>query len=171
MTAISTLVEPLKRELAIPGTFAGLFPDTTDLQLIAALADGFAEAQLWGFFPDTALVFDEPNDEWDSTPDLSLAGGALVVIYTSMRFIRSQIRNLTTEERYKAGPVEFETKRAASTLKAELDYLQSRLDGLIANAKEKARMSAGMATVFDNYIARGGLATAVGGFYGHEYKG
>lgn len=172
MTALSTLVDALKRELAVPGTFDDVFPDTGQSDLVGSLADGFAEAQLQGFFSDVALTsVAGPPVDWTTTPDLSVAGGAMVVIVTSIRFIRAQLRNLTTSERYKAGVVEMETQRAASVLRGELDYLTGRMDALIAQADKRARASAGMATVFDNYIARSGDIYAAGGFFAYEYRG
>lgn len=168
MTALSTLVPALKRELAVPGTFETLFPNTSDDDLTGSLADGFGEARLQGFFPDIALSSE--GEGWETDPELSLSGSTLVVIFTSMRFIRAQIRNLNSVERYKAGPAEFETQRAATTLKAELDFLQKRMDTLIANAKATARASVGLATVYDNYLARGGDVLAAGGLYSHEFR-
>ena len=169
MTAMSSLVESVKRELAVPGTFAEIFPSTQDSDLIASLADGFAEAQLNGFFPDVALNSD--GQDWESDPDLSLAGTAVVVIFTSIRILRAQIRNLNTSERYKAGAVEMETQKAASVLKAEVDWLEKRLQAIVENAQKQARASAGLAAVFDNYIARGGDIWAAGGLASYEYKG
>lgn len=166
MTAMSTLVPALKRELAVPGTFETIFPDTFDADLVAALADGFSEAQLNDFFPDVAL--NPRSDDWITDPDLSGAGAALVIIFTSMRFIRAQLRNLATVERYKAGAAEYEIQRAATLLKAELDYLQKRLDDLVAASRRRNRASTGLATVFDNYLAR--TAIDLGGMYRHEYK-
>jgi hypothetical protein len=46
MTDLADLVESLKREVAIPGTFATVFPTTTDDDPTGALADGVAETQL-----------------------------------------------------------------------------------------------------------------------------
>lgn len=170
-TVISDLVPALQRELAVPGTFDDVFPDTTRADLIGALADGFAEAQLFGFFPSltlTAVDDPEPGADWTITPELSTAGGALVVIYSSIRTIRAQLRNLQTSQRYKAGPVEFEVGRAVSVLTAELKFLQERLKDILANAEGRARASAGMASVFDNYVARNAERSAWGGFYAHE---
>lgn len=172
MTALSTLTDALKRELAVPGTFDDTFPDTADTDLIGALADGFAEAQLNGFFKDTALA--QADGAWETTPDISLAGGALIVIFASMRTIRAQIRNLNSVERYKAGPAEFEIQHAATTLKAELDYLKARLEAIVKNAGKEAAVSAGMASVFDNYLARDAMMMwesrlrGHGGFYAWE---
>ncbi|GAB3863345.1 hypothetical protein GCM10028801_30750 [Nocardioides maradonensis] len=164
MTSLQTLIEPLKRELAVPGTFDDVFPDSDDASLAASLADGFAEAQLRGFFPTMTLT--QSGDDYVTSADLSLAGTALVVIFTSMRIIRAQIRAMNTMERYKAGPAEFEIQHAASLLKSELDFLQSRLDDLITQATN-ARIP--LAVVIDNYRAR--VADAFwGAFYSYEFE-
>lgn len=168
MTSLETLVEALKRELAIPGVFADAFPDTTDDDLQAALADGFAEAQLWGFFSTMTLT--EDNGTFTVDPDLSAAGGALILAFTATRTIRAWLRSLNSAERYKAGPVEYETERAASMLKAELDYLSKRLQDLILQGQRANNSAASLATVFDNYQARTSLALA-GGFFSHELVG
>ncbi|MGN5511038.1 hypothetical protein, partial [Campylobacter coli] len=73
MTAMSTLVPALQRELAVPGTFEDVFPDTDETMLTDLLADGFAEAQLNGFFPTISMAVDEDLEppSWATTPDLS----------------------------------------------------------------------------------------------------
>lgn len=167
---MSTLVPALKRELAVPGTFDAAFPNTTQADLVGSLADGFAEAQLFGFFPTMALTFIPNADpllvDWETSEDLSSSGGALVVIYTSIRYIRAQFRTLKTMQRYKAGPVEFETQQAASVLTAELEFLMKRLDDIVTNAVGSARP---LASVFDNYLARN-CAMSWGGFYPYEWR-
>jgi hypothetical protein len=165
MTALTTLVEPLKRELAVPGVFDDAFPDTTDSDLAASLADGFSEAQLFGYFTDMSLGL---APDFETSKELSAAGGALVLLFTSMRIIRAQMRALTTSERYKAGPTEFEIQRSANLLRDELKYLQTRLDSLIVTAQRAAR-GARSASVIDGYWAR--QTAMFGGFYSHEYKG
>lgn len=162
MTLLSTLVDPLKRELAVPGTFASVFPSSTDADLTASLADGFAEAQLRGYFPTMTLA--EAAGDYETSEDLSLAGTALVVIFTSMRILRAQIRAMNTLERYKAGPAEFEIQHAATLLKGELDYLQGRLNHLISEAQASRRP---LAVQIDNYNARV-VASFYGGFYAYE---
>jgi hypothetical protein len=164
MTALSTLVPSLKRELAVPGTFDDVFPDTLDTDLIGALADGFGEAQMWGFFPTLTLT---PNgSDWETSEPLSAAGSTLVVLFAASRILRSQIRNLNTTERYKAGPAEMELGRSAGVLKDELDYITDRLAALITEAKTSSRAS--LAVVHDNYFARGGGVT---GTYGGPTTG
>lgn len=166
MTAISELVPALKRELAVPGTFEDVFPLTEDVDLTMSLADGFAEAQLYGFFPTLAL--EDLGDDWETSQDLSASGAALVVIFTSMRIIRASLRSLLTSERYKAGPAEMEIQRSANLLRDELKFLKERLDGLVSNAKAAARP---VTAVFDNYLARGGGITQAGGLHVYEYRG
>lgn len=172
MTALSTLVESLKREVAVPGTFDETFPSTMDSDLVATLADGFGEAQLWGFFPtlslDPVLTVDE--QDWETSKPLSPGGATLVVLFAAARILRAQIRSLSTMERYKAGPVEVETQRAAGVLKDELDYVTTRISDLIKDAKTRGGV---MVTVHDNYLNRGGGITngRFHRFYDHEYKG
>lgn len=146
MSDLNDLVEPLKRELAVPGDFDTIFPNTDDGGLAASLADGFAEAQLDGFFPDYAIDLNTLL----VTPDLTNAGQALVVIYSGMRIIRAQLRQLNTVERYAAGPAQYEIQKSSSVLKAELDYLTKRKDDII----NKAANGSLEVTQFDSYFAR-----------------
>jgi len=172
MTALSTLVESLKRELAVPGQFDETFPVTADSDLIGTLADGFGEAQLWGFFPTLALTPTtvDGEEDWETNAPLSAAGATLVVLFAAARVLRAQIRAFNTMERYKAGPVEVETQRAAGVLKDELDYVTTRISDLIKDAKTRGGV---MVTVHDNYYARGGGITEgrFHRFHHYEYKG
>lgn len=164
MTAMSTLVPALKRELAIPGTFDDLFPDTGTNDLIGSLADAYSQAKLDGWFKDVVL----DTEAFTTTPDLSEAGGAVVVIYASTRFIRSQLRAITSNETYKAGSVEYSVSHPASLLKAELDFLQQRLKDIVSNAQRAARTCTAM--VFDGYLQRTSAGDwGGGGFYPYEY--
>lgn len=164
MTALSTLAPSLKRELAVPGTFDDVFPDTGDEDLIASLADGFAESQLYGFFPDFTLA--EGAGDYETSADLSAAGAALVVIFTSIRFVRAQMRAINSSERYKAGATEYEITRSANLLRDELKYLQERIKALVTTSARPVTSVA----VIDNYFARGGSISA-GGLYPYEYRG
>lgn len=172
MTLLSTLVEPLKREIAVPGDFASTYPVTSDPDLIGSLADGFAEAQLWGFFGAITLTQQGSGDtiDFQTDPDLSGAGGALILTFTATRIVRAQLRVLNSMEKYKAGPVEYEIQKAASVLKAELDYLTDRLNQLIEEGRKASGASARLAVVMDNYVARSSLQFA-GGYYAYELGG
>lgn len=165
MTALADLVEPLKRELAVPGVFEDVFPDTDDAALAASLADGFSEAQLQGYFSDLTLG---TGPTYETSKDISAAGGALVIMFTGMRIIRAQLRTLLTSERYKAGGAEMEIARSANLLRDELKYLQARLDALVLSAQRASRGAVSV-SVIDNYWARNEVM--FGGFYVHEYKG
>lgn len=161
MSDLATLVEPLKREIAIPGEFDTTFPNTSDDDLTYSLADGFAEAQLDGYFPTLVL---DPDDN-SVTPDLSAAGGSLVIIYTGMRIIRSQLRALNTRSNYEAASVKYEVEKSSTVLREELKYLIKRRDDLTA----QARRSTGATYVFDSYFARSAVDwSRVGGFYAYE---
>jgi hypothetical protein len=175
MTALATLVPALKRELAVPGTFDTVFPNTGTKDLIGTLADAFAQCQLDRFFPDVVLDTTNPDaTQWATTPDLSTAGGALIVIYAAMRTLRANLRTLSTSSTYKAGPVEASQSQSATLLRAELDYLVQRQKDLIAAGTRGARTCS--ASQVDGYLARVVSVPAtyngnVGGFFPYEYLG
>lgn len=110
-TDLSDLVPALQRSVAVPGTFATIFPDSTNNDLAALLLDAFSEAQLDGFF--TTYTSD---DDGLVTEDMSRAEQALVVIYASVRILRNEIRNRKTHRRYEAGSTVFEEDQGASLL-------------------------------------------------------
>ena len=145
MSDLALLVEPLKRELAVPGDYDTVFPNTDDTGLLDSLADGFAEAQLDGYFSDYTLDL----VTYLTTPDFSAAGGSLIILYTGMRIIRAQMRALNLSEKYNAGPVSYEIQRSSTLLREELQYLIGRRDALVAQAKKS-----GATTVFDAYFTR-----------------
>jgi hypothetical protein len=157
------LVEAFKREVAVPGTFASTFPDTSDPDLASALADAFGNARLDGFFGTMTLDVDAGTVE----PDLSVAGAALVVIYAGLRMTRTQLRTLPTGTRYKAGPVEYETQQSSAALTEDLKQLERRRQELIAMAVRAGR-GAGSTFVIDNYVARSSSFNFYGGFFPWE---
>ena len=145
----------------MPGEFATVFPNTTDDELGLTVADGFSQAQLDGYFQKLTLNLDTNV----VAPDLSLAGGALVVLYAASQVIRAQLRALNLNARYKAGPVEYETSKSAVLLRDELKYLVERRNDLVRQARSSGRR----VYVIDNYVAR--MSTALMGcFYGYELE-
>jgi hypothetical protein len=178
MTALSTLVPALQRELAVPGTFADVYPNTGKKDLVGSLADAFAQCRLDGFFKDVALDITTPleqpdYDQWVTTPDLSDAGGALIVIYAAMRTLRATLRTMTTSSTYKAGSVEASQSTSATVLRAEMDYLVQRQKDLIEAGTRGARTCS--AVQVDGYLARLHYGQpsyySVGGFFPYEYLG
>jgi hypothetical protein len=159
MTELAVLTEAYKREVAIPGTFATDFPTITDDAIRAALGDAFAEAQLDGFFG--AMTLD--TDYWETTPDLSTAGTALVVIYAGIRVLRQRLLNQGAENSYKSGPVEYQTRQNSSAQTELLKELERRKNQIILNAGR-----AGGTEVFmlDGYLRRGDAY--YGGLYDYE---
>lgn len=163
MSDLADLVDPLKRELAVPGTYDTAFPNTGDQDLLDSLADGFSEAQLDGYFSDYTLDL----DTYLTTPDYSAAGGSLIVLYTGMRIIRAQLRALNLSEKYNAGPVSYEIERSSTLLREELKYLISRRDDLVSQAKKT-----GGTVVLDSYFTRSATNWALQtGFYPAELGG
>jgi len=161
MTAMSDLVGAYKREAAVPGAFSDAYPTVTDTEIRGALCDAFAAAQLDGFFGSLELDVDGQ----ETTPDLSVAGAALVVIYAGERLVRQQIRGLASQARYKAGPVEMETSVAASVLAEDLKQLRLRRAELLANAQRNRGTST---FVLEGYVSRGSAHNLYGGFFAYE---
>lgn len=127
MTDLADLVDPLKREVAVPGTFATMFPDTKDDDLIGTLADGLAETQLDGWMLGLRLDLDTNL----TTPDLSLAGRALIVVYSGIRILRNALANQSSHVRYESAGNVYETDRGAGLMKEALSDLNKRRAGLI----------------------------------------
>lgn len=146
MTAIAELVEPLKRASAPPGQFPDLFPEATDDLLTEQLADAFAEAQLDGFLTTVELAFGF------TTPDITPAEGALVVLYAARRMLETWLRNLRTHVRYEAGSATFEEDRAVSLPVELLRSHNERLAGIL----ERARLGdhSGGFEMVDLYLTR-----------------
>lgn len=128
MTDLATLVEPLKREVAVPGTFATAYASTQDDDLKNSLMDAFANANLDGFLLDyqldlsTAIV----------TPDLPPAGRAILVTYAAERILFAKIAGLKNRALYEAGPVKYETEQSASVLTQLLKMIQERRRELLS---------------------------------------
>lgn len=125
-TDLTDLVDPLKRTVAVPGTFAAVYKTTSDSDLIGSLMDAFAQAQLDGFFGSQTLDIDAET----ITPDLSAAGRAVVVSYAAEAIVTAQLMSLKTRVAYEAGPVKYATEQSASVLAQILKALQARRTGL-----------------------------------------
>lgn len=146
---LSELLEPLKRTVAVPGTFGDVFPDTTDDDLLGSLLDGFSEAQLDGYFVAPLVLI---TDDGVTAPDIARAQGALVVLYSATRIVQTQLLNLKTRVRYEAKGLVYEAEQSAQVLVALLKDLQARKAAL---ADAKGVSGAGSAFVMaDQYLAR-----------------
>lgn len=148
-TDLNLLVEPLKREIAVPGEFALNFPNTADFDLVGSLGQGFAEAQLDGFFAQQVL---DPYLN-TVTPVLTVAGGQMVLIYTAITIIRARLRSLQTSTKYKAGPVEYDVSQSANVLTSELKSFDDRKKFFISQAL-RAQRSKQTVYISDGYLVR-----------------
>lgn len=174
-TDLSTLVPALQREVAVPGTFTTVFPNTQTSDLAGLLADSFAQAQLDGFFSTQTVDLTNPAAPVVS-PGLSSGGCALVLLYAGESMIRSQIRVLKTKTAYGGGPgITYDVEQSANALTQELKDIAARRTQLLELILRMAR--AGRAVyVTDGYLYRSagylfayGLAGEMGlGFYGFE---
>ena len=158
-TNLALDVPALQRAVAVPGTFATLFPSTSDDDLLFTLLDGFAEAQLDGFFTgytssDLGLV----------TETMTRAERALVVLYSSVRILQNEIRNRKTHKRYEASGTVFEEDQSAQMLVQLLkDYQAQKKD--VRDQLRRGTASAAF-SMCDLYIAK-----AVGSYWGGPAEG
>jgi hypothetical protein len=156
---LSDLVPSLKRAIAVPGTFADLFPDTTDTDLADTLADAVAECQLDGFLSAVSLNVTTAA----TTPDLTTPETALVVLYAMTRVVTARVANLKNHTRYKAGNVEAEQEQSASVLVDLLRALRGRKRQLLEDAR--AGNAASAFAMVDLYVTRSIDANTVDAAY------
>lgn len=148
MSNLGDLVEPLKREVAVPGAFEATFPVTTDDDLAASLLDAFAQAQLDGFFTDHLAT-----DSGVITPDLSRGGAALIVIYAGIRFLTTDLLNRKSHVRYEANGAVFEQDTGASILVEALKGLRAKKEAMLTAVAAGQRAGIGI-TMVDGYIIK-----------------
>lgn len=142
------LVPSLQRAVAPPGEFATFFPNATDDDLAAAVADAIAEAQLDGFLSGFSMNLDAGT----VTPDLSSPQQALVILYGMARVVRARISNLNNRTRYKAGPVEAEEEQSASVLVQLLRDINQRKKDMLEEAKHGSMVRA--FAMVDMYVTK-----------------
>ena len=149
MSDLNELVETFKRAVARPGTFATLYPETTDADLAGSLMDAFAEAQLDGFF---ASGYELDLDAAEVTPDLTLAEGRLVSIYAAVRFVESELISRKSRTQYEANGAKYDVEYSASLMTQLLKSLQDRKAQIVTTL-----ISTGASSAFymaDQYFAR-----------------
>ena len=125
---LGDLIENLQAEVNPPGT--DLFPDANDEDWVVRLQNGFWNAVLDGLI----IGYTESDGlvtPMSGTTDLSRDLQQIVVFYAGMDTIRNEIRNLGVNTRAKAGPVEFESTKSATTLRDILKELQYRRNLLL----------------------------------------
>lgn len=165
MSDLNNLVDALKRRVAVPGDFENVFPDTTDDDVTGLLMDGFARAQLDGYFVAPGFAMD---DNGVVTPDLSRAQGSLIVLYSGVQMVQTQMLNLKNRTHYKAGNVEYQTEQGSNVLTSILKQLR---DELTVVQKLAASAGASAATmVADQYFLKavGPYPGTEGFYYGPE---
>lgn len=121
---LSDYVDNLKSEVNPPGS--DFFPDATDDDWLGQLQNGFWEARLDGFI----ATFEEEGGI--ITPvavggdDIDRELVQLVIFYAGYRVLRATLRNLQTNVRSKAGPVEFEVTQSANVMRDLLKEMQDK---------------------------------------------
>lgn len=171
---LSLLVPSLKRFVAVPGGFESFFPNTTDDDALGCVCDGFARAQLDGFF---LVGAGNPHaldvDAGIVDPPLQLAEGALVVLYAGKRLVQSQLLNLKTTTKYEAKGLMYDVQQAATVLTELLREYNSELTDLVLLSR---RAGASRAFIMaDAYFIRAtgyyaGYAGAIENDRAYEYN-
>lgn len=169
-TDLSDWITTLQRYLAMAGTFATQFPNTTDDDLTGALGDGFAECQMDGYFITTSGTYIGGGGTGYTldlnlltvTPSLQPGQMALVVLYAATQLVRAQLLNLQNMVKYQAGTAQYETQQSSNVLTAMFKDLSARKASILDRALS---VNAGMAfAMADSYMIR-----AVGGYPGYEF--
>lgn len=154
MSDLADLVGPFKRAVSVPGGFDAVFPTVIESEIVGAIMDAVAAAQLDGFLRDTVV---DPDAE-AVTPDLSNgealnAAGALVMVYAHYNLLRTEVLNRRTHIRYQAGAAVFEEDQTASLLNELMRQAKARLDELRERA-ERGELDNSGATVIDMAFIR-----------------
>lgn len=121
MTDFADVTESLKRVVARPGTFASLFPETTEDDLVGVLMDGLAEVQLDGMLHTYLL-----DDDGIVEPDLTRAQVALVVLYAGSILVKAELFNRKTNRRYEASGAVFDETQATNILRDLMRGMEAR---------------------------------------------
>jgi hypothetical protein len=139
----------LRREVAVPGTFDTVFPDTAAGDLAAALVDGFYTAKRQGWFP--GIEADPDTSLTDAV--LSMTAVGIVVLYAGINIVRNQIKEMNTVFRAASGKEQFETQKAPSVLTERLKEMEDERKELLLQAQNSVR---GRRPVFmhDGYAIR-----------------
>lgn len=151
---ITELIPSLQRELSPPGT--NLYPNATGGTFLGYLQDAFWEARLQGLLKGYTL---NPADDTQIIPisgttDLDRALQQLIVLFAGYRVTLTQFQNINSGFRAKAGAVEFEQQKSATTLKGVLDALRERMKLILDNLPPEAGVAPTYAYAFEGYIER-----------------
>lgn len=120
-TDLADYVDSLRGILARPGTFAALFPETTDDGLIQLLRDGLAEANM-----EQLLTAYRSDINGIVRPELPPGGVAMIVLFAGVRLVRSEILNRITSTKYVAGPVSADQSYSTNILRDVAKALEAQ---------------------------------------------
>jgi hypothetical protein len=162
VTDLVDVVPSLRNVIARPGTFATLFPETTEADLVDVLRDGLAECHLEG------ILLDHTSDEFGLVdPDLDSGQAAMVLLFAGARLVRAELLNRASHKKYVAGPVSFEEDQSAQILKDILAGMAEQKTRMIATWSQTSAAGSIFAMA-DAYVVRSmenGLAYGFTGDY------
>jgi hypothetical protein len=146
---LAELIESLQNTVCRPGTFGDLFPESTDELLLSVLCDGLAEAHLEGL-----LMAYECDEDGIVEPSLTSGRAAVVVLFASVRFLRSDLLNRNTSVVYEAGSAHYETTQATNILRDILKALQDQKDRVVARFSDTTAGANSAFYMADQYLHR-----------------
>lgn len=114
----------MKRAMSAPGNFSTDWPGLTNTSVAEILADGFATAQMQGWFGKHSLDF----DSMEVTPDLSTAGLMLSATFAAAKVLRARLLTLQQAGKFKAGPVEADFTPQSNVLVALLKSAEAEIE-------------------------------------------
>lgn len=120
---LGDLIENLQAEINPPGS--NLYPDAVDDDWVTRLVNAFWETVLDGLitgYTESDGLVSPSSGSTELARDLQ----QLVIFYAGITVVRNSLRDINTQLRAKAGPVEFETAKSANTLRDILKELQQR---------------------------------------------
>lgn len=148
---LADLTDSLRREISpISGT--NPYSAVTDATLRGMLADAFWEGRLNGMFVGYTVDLDAETIVPITTgdEDMDRVEQQAIVLWAGYRTVLTDMRNIQTLFRAKAGPVEYETQQSANVLSAVLTAIKERIDRLI---RQLNTVDPNTACVFDSVIA------------------
>lgn len=143
-------IDSLQRAVAAPGI---ALPEMEEDTWLGYLTDAFWEARLDGFMVGWEVEEDGTVIPVDgSNADIDRRWVSLVITYATMTMLRNQILATQSSFRAKAGPVEFQAEKSASTTTEMLKQLQATRDRLLESIRDNGAMTDVM--IVDAYSTR-----------------
>lgn len=150
---LNDLLPSLRREITPLGS-ADPYANVTDDTLLGYLTDAFWEGRLYGMFGGFTVDEDGILTPLSGVDDMTRDEQQAIVLWAGYRTVLSDLRQVQSVFRAKAGPVEYETQHSAQLLQAILKAIKDKIDYI-------AQIGSTRTVVFDQVYER--IASYQGG--------